>query len=67
MNIIVNGQTTDIPQNSSIEDVLHHIGQMQTGGMAIAINDLVVPKSQWAKAQITEGDKILIIKASQGG
>lgn len=67
MNIFINGQATDMPDNTSIDDVLQRIGQTHTGGIAVAVNDMVVPKSQWAKAQISDGDKILIIKASQGG
>ncbi|MBR8537363.1 sulfur carrier protein ThiS [Carboxylicivirga sediminis] len=67
MNIFINGQATDMPDNTSIDDVLQRIGQIQTGGIAVAINDMVIPKSQWAKAHVSDGDKILIIKASQGG
>ncbi len=67
MNICINGQATDMPQNTSIADVLQHIGQTQTGGIAVAVNDMVVPRGKWSTAQVADGDKILIIKASQGG
>ena len=67
MNIIINGQATELPDTSSIVDVLQHIGQNQKGGIAVALNDMVVPRGQWPKAQISDGDKILIIQASQGG
>jgi len=67
MNILINGQATDVAQNSTITDVLDHISQIQTGGIAVAINDMVVTKRKWATSQVAEGDKILIIKASQGG
>jgi len=67
MNIIINGHATDLPDNSAISDVLKHIQQTQTGGIAVAINDMVIPKGKWATHQVAEGDKVLIIKASQGG
>ncbi len=67
MNILINGQATVMPENSTITDVLLHIKQIQTGGIAVAINDIVVPKGKWATSTVAEGDKILIIKASQGG
>jgi len=67
MNILINGQATDVAQNSTISDVLDHISQTQNGGIAVAINDMVVTKRKWATSQVAEGDKILIIKASQGG
>ena len=37
------------------------------GGIAVAINETVVPKSQWTSTLLQENDKVLIIKASQGG
>jgi len=67
MNILINGQATNMPENSAITDVLLHIQQIQTGGIAVAVNDMVVPKGKWATSQVADGDKILIIKASQGG
>ncbi|WP_430814988.1 sulfur carrier protein ThiS [Carboxylicivirga sp. RSCT41] len=67
MNILINGQATDMPDNSTITDVLQHIEQYQKGGIAVAVNDMVVPKGKWGNSQVTDGDKILIIKASQGG
>ncbi|MBK3518847.1 sulfur carrier protein ThiS [Carboxylicivirga marina] len=67
MNILINGQATDMPEKTSINNVLQHIEQHQTGGIAVAVNDMVIPKSKWSTSQIIDGDKILIIKASQGG
>lgn len=36
-------------------------------GTAIAVNDAVVPKSEWKTLQLSENDKITIIRATQGG
>ncbi len=36
-------------------------------GFAIAVNNEVVPKSKWASHHLSQYDKILIIKATQGG
>ncbi len=67
MTITLNGKELDIPQNINILDLLALIKQKDYGGIAIAINDMVVPKSKWEKSTITKGDKVLLIKASQGG
>ncbi len=67
MTITVNGQEQLMPPSSTVWDVLNHINQQDKGGIAIAVNDMVVPRSQWQKSQISDGDKVLIIKASQGG
>lgn len=67
MTITLNGKELDIPHASNILDLLALIKQKDYGGIAIAINDMVVPKSKWEKSTITKGDKVLLIKASQGG
>lgn len=36
-------------------------------GIAIAINNNIVSKAEWATKIITNNDNILIIKATQGG
>jgi sulfur carrier protein len=36
-------------------------------GVAIALNNEVVPKSNWNNCTIKNNDKLLLIKAAQGG
>ena len=36
-------------------------------GIALAVNEKVVPKTEWEKFLLKENDKIIIIKATQGG
>lgn len=36
-------------------------------GLALAINNAVVPKTEWGKTHVSEQDQILIITATQGG
>lgn len=36
-------------------------------GVAVAVNDSVVPKDQWENYQLEEEDHIEIIRATQGG
>jgi len=36
-------------------------------GIAVAVNNQVVPKTAWANFELKDNDKILVIKASQGG
>ncbi len=67
MIITVNGEETKFPSSSTISELLVHMNQLHVGGIAVAINDMVVPKGKWNNSQISDGDKVLIIKASQGG
>lgn len=36
-------------------------------GIAFAINNSVIPKTDWANTSLSETDEILIITATQGG
>ncbi|MBS2099920.1 sulfur carrier protein ThiS [Carboxylicivirga linearis] len=67
MTITVNGQEHTFSESNTVLDVLTQLNQHDQGGIAVALNDCVVPKSNWNNSQLSDGDKILIIKASQGG
>lgn len=36
-------------------------------GIAVAVNDNVVPAPQWVSFKLHDGDKILVVEAAQGG
>ena len=36
-------------------------------GVAVALNNRMIPRSQWAEQEIKEGDSLVIIKAACGG
>jgi sulfur carrier protein len=36
-------------------------------GMAIAVNQAIVPKAEWQQYRLQPHDKVLLIKATQGG
>jgi len=67
MEVNLNHQNFIVPDQCSIHlllaDVLRHPAQ----GLAIAINENIVPKSQWESHILRSGDKIVLIKATQGG
>lgn len=67
MEITLNDKNHSVTENSSLyELVLAQLGDKQKG-IAVAVNDTVVPKSQWENHIIKSNDQILIIKATQGG
>lgn len=67
MDITLNDQNHSVTENCSLyELVLAQLGDKQKG-IAVAVNDTVVPKSQWGNHIIKSNDQILIIKATQGG
>ena len=36
-------------------------------GIAVAINNIIVPKKEWNDHLVKDNDKIILIKATQGG
>lgn len=50
-----------------IQDVLDIEISQKQNGIAVAINNTVIPKSNWNSHLLQETDEILIISATQGG
>lgn len=50
----------------SIGDLLDHL-KSNKEGVALAVNQEVVPKSQWNKTLLRHGDNVLIFESIAGG
>lgn len=50
-----------------LEAFIKENGWADKTGIAVAVNESVIPKSNWANTQIQENDNILVITATQGG
>jgi sulfur carrier protein len=67
MTIHVNDQARVLNDGAKLADLLRELGLAERKGVAIAINDEVVPRSTWATRALAEGERILVIQATQGG
>lgn len=67
MEILLNNQPKQIGTQQSVQQLLNDVVGEAQRGIAIAINNVVVPKTAWSQHFINESDNILIIKATQGG
>ena len=66
MKVTVNGAEREIAPASSLADVLTALG-MPERGIAVARNDAVVRRGEFAQTLLREGDRIEIIQAVAGG
>lgn len=66
MEVTINHQTF-VVNGQHLLAALESYGLAQTKGVAIAVNEQVIPKSNWNSFQIHPGDQIMIITAAQGG
>ncbi|MDB5280662.1 MAG: thiamine biosynthesis protein ThiS [Ferruginibacter sp.] len=67
MEITFNNHTQQIQERSSIQIILNDLIGEKQKGIAVAVNETVVPKTQWDSYVLQTGDKVLVIKATQGG
>jgi sulfur carrier protein len=68
MDIIINGETYDIGAAETLAQALERAGvATDGGGMAVAVNDEVVPRSRWNAHVLKSRDRIEVIHAVQGG
>ena len=67
MNIYINEQRQEIASDMNIHRLVTEILQLQMGGIAVAINESVVPRAAWESTSLSENDKLLLIKACSGG
>jgi sulfur carrier protein len=68
MDIMLNGKKLDVPVGATLAALLRrHDVSDQTDGIAVAVNDAVVPRRQWADVHLHEGDAVEVIHAVQGG
>lgn len=66
MEITVNNELKII-DDASLSVLINQLLGDKTKGVAIAINQNIIPKTNWESTSLKEKDSVLIIKATQGG
>jgi sulfur carrier protein len=67
MEITVNNQPLFLDAPCSVTQLLTAVLQISTGGIAIAVNETIIAKSEWPEYTVQPADKVILIKAIQGG
>jgi sulfur carrier protein len=68
MKLVVNGEKREIAGVRTIDELLRALAvPLERGGIAVAWNDRVVARGQWSETTLSEGDRLEIIHAVQGG
>jgi thiamine biosynthesis protein ThiS len=66
LEIIVNGESQDVPNQITIEELISRIG-LRSDRLAVERNHEVVSRSQWPSVLLKEGDRLEIIHFVGGG
>ena len=68
IDIVVNGKPHSVPPGLTVESLLRQLDRdPSVPGIAIALADRVVRRAAWAETPVSEGDRVEIITAAQGG
>ena len=67
ITISVNNTPVSVNTNTTLMDVLNKQQLTLQKGIAVAVNNTVIAKTNWPHHQINNNDKITVIKATQGG
>jgi sulfur carrier protein len=66
MNVLVNGRPTELESGATVESVLAVL-DVPDRGVAVAVDAEVVPRGQWPERQLSEGARVEVLRAIQGG
>ena len=65
MKILINNQET-LTEATCVAMLAESLA-LPERGVALAVNNRIVPRSAWAETVLNEGDNVTIIKAAFGG
>ncbi|MEU3842639.1 sulfur carrier protein ThiS [Streptomyces sp. NPDC028635] len=66
MNISVNGEPRRVDPGTALDAVVTSLTAAPSG-VAAALNETVVPRTQWSTTALAEGDRVEVLTAVQGG
>ncbi len=68
MTVVVNGRFRDLEPGTTVVRLVRSLERDPAAqGVAVALNGTVVPRRRWAEQQLTEGDRVEVLTAVQGG
>lgn len=66
IQLTVNGDPFEVDDQPTLSALLDLLGQ-ERRGVAVAVNEEVVPRSTWPTAVLRAGDRVEVLRAAQGG
>ena len=67
MTVNFNSEQVDCADGTNVSLFLNGVNLLDEAGIAVALNETVIPRAQWETTYLQENDSILIIQATQGG
>jgi len=68
MNVMLNGEACELREGATVTDAVEASGAPPEGrGVAVAVEGEVVPRGEWKDTQLSDGQRIEVLQAVQGG
>jgi sulfur carrier protein len=67
VEVTINQQTCQLSDEGGLAEVLSFLRIGQADGIAIAVNEAVIPRGEWGGFVLRERDRVFVIRATQGG
>ncbi len=69
MDLKINGETRSFDEDppTTLSELLDRLEVPAARGVAVAVNDAVIPRGSWEDQGLTAGDRVEILRATQGG
>ncbi|WP_243406338.1 sulfur carrier protein ThiS [Siphonobacter curvatus] len=67
MTVFVNNQAVQTKDAVSLRSLLTQLELAEKKGIAVAVNNAIVPRLTWDQFIVSENEKITILQATQGG
>ena len=64
--IHVNGSAQSVGNDQRVDTLVASMTEASTG-VAVAVNEVVIPKSQWNSTTLLDGDRVEVLTAAPGG
>lgn len=66
VRLVLNGEPRAVPEGTTVDAVIAAFVP-SSAGVAVARNGAVVPRSSWSSTVVTDGDRLEVLTAAQGG
>ena len=67
MKVFLNNESVEVNNSIYLMEILKLKNLEQKKGIAVAVNNQIIPKMNWEKYTVSENDKLMVIQATQGG
>ena len=67
MKVFLNDEARELAGETTVGELLKDTDLSSLAGWAVAVNDQVVPREETADYELDEGDRVILVQATQGG